>query len=188
MLSSGLGKRTNMARKIRKTLRSHRTASGPGTQRPGALTVALLWESNVAPLRVFVYDGDRSSTSPQRLTDIHLLSHQKRSGAVHLGQRFPTARVHLLTIRADIHDVSAIISVPDSRTSAEGGGPDDSSAALNDDTDEDRDTRGEFAVDEACWIYEQLRYVELRPLVSRPTSSKLITRSQDGSRRTFLIP
>ena len=93
-----------------------------------------------------------------------------------------------LTIRADIHDVSAIISVPDSRTSAEGGGPDDSSAALNDDTDGDRDTRGEFAVDEACWIYEQLRYVELRLLVSRPTSSKLITRSQDGSRRTFLIP
>ncbi|KAF8268353.1 Mob1/phocein [Lactarius quietus] len=47
-----------------------------------------------------------------------------------------------LTIRADIHDVSAIISVPDSRTSADGG---------------DRDTRSEFAVDEACWIYEQLR-------------------------------
>jgi len=62
-----------------------------------------------------------------------------------------------LTIRADIHDVSAIISVPDSRTSAEGGGPDESSAVLTDDIDGDRDTRGEFAVDEACWIYEQLR-------------------------------
>ncbi|KAN0129698.1 mps one binder kinase [Lactarius tabidus] len=62
-----------------------------------------------------------------------------------------------LTIRADIHDVSAIISVPDSRNGADGGGPDDSSAALTEDSDGDRDTRNEFAVDEACWIYEQLR-------------------------------
>ncbi|KAI9458949.1 Mob1/phocein, partial [Lactarius psammicola] len=61
-----------------------------------------------------------------------------------------------LTIRSDIHDVSAIISVPDSRNSVEGG-PDDSSAALTEDTEGDKDTKSEFAVDEACWIYEQLR-------------------------------
>ncbi|KAI9444183.1 Mob1/phocein [Lactarius indigo] len=61
-----------------------------------------------------------------------------------------------LTIRSDIHDVSAIISVPDSRTNAEGG-PDDSSAALTEDPDGEKDSKGEFAVDEACWIYEQLR-------------------------------
>ena len=64
-----------------------------------------------------------------------------------------------LTIRSDIHDVSAIISVPDSRNNPEGGSPDESSAALTEDPDGDRDARSEFAVDEACWIYEQLRYV-----------------------------
>ncbi|KAH9000888.1 Mob1/phocein [Lactarius hatsudake] len=61
-----------------------------------------------------------------------------------------------LTIRSDIHDVSAIISVPDSRNNAEGG-PDDSSAALTEDPDGEKDSKSEFAVDEACWIYEQLR-------------------------------
>jgi hypothetical protein len=62
-----------------------------------------------------------------------------------------------LTIRSDIHDVSAIISVPDSRSNAEGGGSDDNSTSLTEDTDGDKDTKSEFAVDEACWIYEQLR-------------------------------
>jgi hypothetical protein len=62
-----------------------------------------------------------------------------------------------LTIRLNIHDVSAIISIPDSRTNAEGGS-DNSDPDLDDESDEDKDTKGEFAVDEACWIYEQLRY------------------------------
>jgi hypothetical protein len=79
-----------------------------------------------------------------------------------------------LTIRSDIHDVSAIISVPDSRSNAEGGGSDDNSTSLTEDTDGDKDTKSEFAVDEACWIYEQLRYAELPCL--RP-SLKLITHS-----------
>ncbi|KAH9059606.1 Mob1/phocein [Lactarius vividus] len=61
-----------------------------------------------------------------------------------------------LTIRSDIHDVSAIISVPESRTNAEGG-PDDSSATPTEDPDGEKDSKSEFAVDEACWIYEQLR-------------------------------
>ncbi|KAF8480294.1 Mob1/phocein, partial [Russula ochroleuca] len=61
-----------------------------------------------------------------------------------------------LTIRLNIHDVSAIVSIPDSRSNAEGGS-DDSTSAFTDDPDGDRDSRNEFAVDEACWIYEQLR-------------------------------
>ena len=76
-----------------------------------------------------------------------------------------------LTIRSNIHDVSAIISVPEFRTNAEGE-IDDSGAALTEDLDGDRDTKSEFAIDEACWIYEQLRYVAIRPtLVSRPNLS-----------------
>ena len=67
-----------------------------------------------------------------------------------------------LTIRLNIHDVSAIISVPDSRTNAEGGS-EDSNTGINDEGDGDKDSRGEFAVDEACWIYEQLRFVPIFP-------------------------
>src|SRR6266478_2030445 len=62
-----------------------------------------------------------------------------------------------LTIRLNIHDVSAIVSIPDSG-SIVGGASDDSSSALVDELDGDKDPRNEFAVDEACWIYEQLRY------------------------------
>jgi hypothetical protein len=62
-----------------------------------------------------------------------------------------------LTIRLNIHDVSAIISIPDSRSNAEGCS-DDSNLAMNDESDGDRDPKNEVAVDEACWIYEQLRY------------------------------
>ncbi len=62
-----------------------------------------------------------------------------------------------LTIRLNIHDVSAIISIPGSRTSAEGGS-DDSNFVTTDEGDGEKDARSEFAVDEACWIYEQLRY------------------------------
>ena len=65
-----------------------------------------------------------------------------------------------LTIRSNIHDVQAIVSIPDSRSNAEGGGggSDDSGSSLADEPDGEKDTRNEFAVDEACWIYEQLRY------------------------------
>jgi hypothetical protein len=62
-----------------------------------------------------------------------------------------------LTIRSNIHDVQAIVSIPESRSNAEGVS-DDSSSALTDEPDGDKDARSEFAVDEACWIYEQLRY------------------------------
>ena len=63
-----------------------------------------------------------------------------------------------LTIRANIHDVSAIVSIPESRSNTDGGS-DESTSVFTDEPDGDRDARNEFAVDEACWIYEQLRYV-----------------------------
>ena len=65
-----------------------------------------------------------------------------------------------LTIRANIHDVSAIVSIPESRSNTEGGS-DESTSVFTDEPDGERDARNEFAVDEACWIYEQLRYVVL---------------------------
>jgi hypothetical protein len=89
-----------------------------------------------------------------------------------------------LTIRLNIHDVSAIVSIPDSRNNAEGG-PDDSNSTLTDDTDGDRDARSEFAVDEACWVYEQLRcavfHASTNPL-------ELTISHLDDLRRTFPIP
>jgi hypothetical protein len=65
-----------------------------------------------------------------------------------------------LTIRSNIHDVQAIVSIPDTRSNPEGGS-DDSSSALADEPDGDKDVRNDFAVDEACWIYEQLRYARI---------------------------
>lgn len=84
-----------------------------------------------------------------------------------------------LTIRSNIHDVAAIITVPDSRGNAEGG-PDDSSATLTEDTDGDKDAKSEFAVDEACWIYEQLRYAQLPSLVSRRNLSQVHKTARAG--------
>jgi len=62
-----------------------------------------------------------------------------------------------LTIRLNIHDVSAIISNPGSRTGAEGGS-DDSNLVMSNEGDGEKDAKSEFAADDACWIYEQLRY------------------------------
>jgi len=85
-----------------------------------------------------------------------------------------------LTIRLNIHDVQAIVSIPDSRSNAEGGS-DDSSSALADEPDGDKDAR----VDEACWIYEQLRYAVFHLLTNL---SGLAVFSIDDLRRTFHIP
>lgn len=147
-----------------------------------------LWELPVNDARVFVFTHTMATTLPRPLKGSRISTFYPIKSVPALStldSAFQLQEFISLTIRADIHDVSAIISVPESRNSADGGGPDDSSAALTEDPDGERDTRNEFAVDEACWIYEQLRYVNLR---FRLTSSNLITRSQDGSRRTFLIP
>jgi hypothetical protein len=89
-----------------------------------------------------------------------------------------------LTIRLNIHDVSAIVSIPDSRGNAEGGS-DDSSSALVDEPDGDKDGRNEFAVDEACWIYEQLRCVVFP---ASKNALELTIFSPGDLRRTFPIP
>jgi hypothetical protein len=89
-----------------------------------------------------------------------------------------------LTIRLNIHDVSAIISIPDSRSNTESSS-DDSNSALSDEGDGDKDAKGEFAVDEACWIYEQLRCAVFR---SSTNLLEFTVPPPDGLLRTFLIP
>jgi hypothetical protein len=89
-----------------------------------------------------------------------------------------------LTIRLNIHDVQAIVSIPDSRSTAEGGS-DDGSSALADEPDGDKDARNEFLVDEACWIYEQLRYAVFYALTNL---SGLAVSSLDDLPRIFPIP
>lgn len=53
-----------------------------------------------------------------------------------------------LLIRLDVHDVERIVSIPGKSTSAQDA---------SDEKDTDKDTKGDVTVDEACWIYEQLR-------------------------------
>jgi hypothetical protein len=52
-----------------------------------------------------------------------------------------------LLIRLDPHDVDRIVTIP---------GKKDKDASNE---DPDKDGKNEVVVDEACWIYEQLRYV-----------------------------
>ncbi|TFK49483.1 Mob1/phocein [Heliocybe sulcata] len=58
-----------------------------------------------------------------------------------------------LLIRADPHDVDRIVSVPEKTVSKEKEGD----AGEEEAKPEDKDGKGEITVDEACWIYEQLR-------------------------------
>ena len=63
-----------------------------------------------------------------------------------------------LLIRLDVHDVDSIVSLPgtskkDSDAAREKQGTEGSS-----DDDKDGDKKSEIQVDQACWIYEQLRY------------------------------
>jgi hypothetical protein len=67
-----------------------------------------------------------------------------------------------LLIRLDVHDVNAIVSVPETSGSRENKSGDSSSTedeSKQEDkpTDAEKERRSETAVDEACWIYEQLR-------------------------------
>jgi hypothetical protein len=56
-----------------------------------------------------------------------------------------------LLIRLDVHDVATIVSIP-------GKGPKDKENKLNSpEADPEKERKTDIAVDEACWIYEQLR-------------------------------
>jgi hypothetical protein len=61
-----------------------------------------------------------------------------------------------LLIRLDVHDVNSIVSVPGKRDRERPG--DEGGEPFKQDDNAEKERRGsDIAVDEACWIYEQLR-------------------------------
>ena len=76
-----------------------------------------------------------------------------------------------LLIRLDVHDVDRIVSTPGK---SNGDSPDGSDAKAED-KEADKDSVGGVNVDEACWVYEQLRCV---PRVSHyvPRSTECLFR------------
>ena len=59
-----------------------------------------------------------------------------------------------LLIRLDVHDVDRIVSIPGKSASEREDGGDG-----KEDRDGEKDGSGGVNVDEACWVYEQLRCV-----------------------------
>lgn len=59
-----------------------------------------------------------------------------------------------LLIRSDVHDVEKIVAIPGRHGGKEREGSDD---MRGEERDVDKDSKGDVAVDEACWVYEQLR-------------------------------
>jgi hypothetical protein len=59
-----------------------------------------------------------------------------------------------LLIRSNVHDVETIVSIPGKSDSYERDSSDNSEKEPG-----EKEGKNEVAVEEACWIYEQLRYV-----------------------------
>jgi hypothetical protein len=66
-----------------------------------------------------------------------------------------------LLIRLDVHDVEKIISIPEKTGTHHDIAfqPDESKP---EDKEAEKDNKGDVTVDEACWIYEQLRFAPLQ--------------------------
>ncbi|KAJ3514941.1 hypothetical protein NMY22_g14584 [Coprinellus aureogranulatus] len=91
-------------------------------------------------------NGGRHSTTPSRLSYLNILPHKNTPVAVVARHAFQLQEYISLLIRLDIHDVEAITSLPGSKDSKDG-------------ENQDGEGSGEkqVTVDEACWVYEQLR-------------------------------
>ena len=61
-----------------------------------------------------------------------------------------------LLIRLDVHDVDTIVSVPGKKEKNENESNEELKA---EEKEVEKERKSDIAVDEACWIYEQLRYV-----------------------------
>lgn len=81
-----------------------------------------------------------------------------------------------LLIRLDVHDVDAIVSLPGS--SKESGHDKEDTAK-----EADKESKNEVTVDEACWIYEQLRCHDLAFEAANDADE-----NSDGWRRIYHIP
>jgi len=90
-----------------------------------------------------------------------------------------------LLIRLDVHDVSAIVSLPGKGDGQEKVTSNDTDEDTDkDDKDSDKEHKSEIAVDEACWIYEQLRYA-----CNHRFNTRIDTHDRtDGWHKIYLIP
>lgn len=94
-----------------------------------------------------------------------------------------------LLIRKDVHDVDAIVSIPGKgkgRESSEGD-------SRNGDDQKDGSEAKEVAVDEACWIYEQLRCahyysLDVCTVLIEVTFRPTCVHTADGLHKTCHIP
>lgn len=66
-----------------------------------------------------------------------------------------------LLIRSNVHDVDAIVSMPGKSGAHDRAGSDGL------DKDGDKDGKSDVTVDEACWVFEQLRCGRALPVVTR---------------------
>jgi hypothetical protein len=73
-----------------------------------------------------------------------------------------------LLIRLDPHDVDRIVAVPGKKEREAAG------------DDADKDGRADIQVDEACWIYEQLRYVSVFRVSWSPKHQRTIQTTGPG--------
>jgi len=64
-----------------------------------------------------------------------------------------------LLIRLDVHDVDTIVSVPGKTNEKEKNENESSEESKAEEKEVEKERKSDIAVDEACWIYEQLRYV-----------------------------
>ena len=73
-----------------------------------------------------------------------------------------------LLIRHNVHDVERIVALPGkpANKDKEKEGEESAESSKNEEKDSEKVTKGDVpVVDEACWIYEQLRYVCVRARV-----------------------
>ena len=69
-----------------------------------------------------------------------------------------------LLIRLDVHDVDSIVSLPGtSKKDGEVAREKELAEVTTKAGDKDSDRKNDVQVDQACWIYEQLRYVAASP-------------------------
>jgi hypothetical protein len=83
-----------------------------------------------------------------------------------------------LLIRLDVHDVEAIVSLPGKGSGKEKEKEREEEIGeekVTEEKDGEKDRKPDVAVDEACWIYEQLRSVNLyaRHIVASSTEIEL---------------
>lgn len=123
---------------------------------PNSSTQSTFWTRTFADLKMVI--AMAAPTPPpsrplrgSRLSSFYPTQPSEGPSLSSLDSAFQLQEYISLLIRRNPHDVDAIVSIPE-RSKL--------NASCEEKTDEggEKDSKGEPAVDEACWIYEQLRY------------------------------